>query len=226
VFNRETTGVTLNWNSIPQEILLKINVMLEELKRYDLNTYNHCVRVSQLSRFLAEAAELSEHEILLAQFSGLLHDVGKMKIPIEILNKPGKLKDDEYALVKKHALFSAELLEPFEDSPFFREVQLSVLHHHERVDGKGYPLGLETEQIPYTSRLILIVDTVDAMGQNRAYRKGLPVDVIHRELEKFSGTQFDAELVSIFVAAHKKLLNTQEGERAPVITLPRTSKVA
>lgn len=214
----------MTWSAIPQELLSKVNEILDELKAYDIATYNHCVRVSQLCRFLAAAAELSEYESLQAQFAGLLHDVGKMKIPLEILNKPGKLNDKEYELVKKHSVLSAELIEPLEDSQFFREVQLAVLHHHERVDGKGYPFELEGEQIPYISRLILIVDTVDAMTQNRAYRKGLSMDVVYRELEKFSGTQFDGELVHIFIKAHKELM--AQDQPAEVITLPRKIKAA
>lgn len=204
--------------------MLKVNEILEDLKKYDVETYRHCLRVSQLCRFLADASQLSEYEKLQAQFAGLLHDVGKMKIPLEVLNKPGKLTDDEYQLVKKHSLFSAELLDPLEESQFFREVQLAVLHHHERVDGKGYPFNLEGEQIPYISRLILIVDTVDAMTQNRAYRKGLPMPVVYQELEKFAGTQFDTELVQIFITAYKKLEQQKEG--AQVITLPIGIKAA
>jgi len=217
-------GVDMTWSSIPQHLLAKVNDILEELKAYDMSTYNHCVRVSHLSRFLAGAAELSEYEKLLAQFSGLLHDVGKMKIPIEVLNKPGKLTREEYELMQKHSLFSAELIEPLEESQFFREVQLSVLHHHERVDGLGYPLNLEDEQIPYTSRLILIADTVDAMTETRAYRKGLPMPVVYQELEKFAGTQFDKELAMIFIAHHKKLMSQEKS--AQVITMPIGIKAA
>ena len=214
----------MSWNTIPQHLLVKVNAILEDLKNHDLATYEHCVRVSQLCRFLAEAAHLSEEEKLQAQIAGLLHDVGKLKIPLEVLNKPGKLNDEEYALMKKHSLFSAEMLEPLEESPFFREIQLAVLHHHERVDGLGYPLQLDGEQIPYISRLILIVDTVDAMTQNRAYRKGLSMDVVYQELEKYAGTQFDAELVKVFITAYKKLL--AEDQTSPVIELTRGVKAA
>lgn len=203
--------------------MLKVNEILETLKRYDLETYHHCVRVSQLCRFLASAAELSEEEKLKAQFSGLLHDVGKMKIPLNVLNKPGKLTDDEYKLMKKHAIFSAELLDPLEESDFFREIRLNVLHHHERVDGKGYPFELDGEQVPYISRLILIVDTVDAMTQTRAYRKGLPMPVVYKELDKFSGSQFDGELVEVFIKSYQKLL---EKDTKPIISLPTKPKAA
>ncbi len=204
--------------------MLQVNQILEALKKYDIATYQHCVRVSQLCRFLADAAQLPEEDQLKAQFSGLLHDVGKMKIPQNVLNKPGKLTDDEYDLMKRHAIFSAELIAPLEESQFFREVRLNVLHHHERVDGQGYPFELDGEQVPYISRLILIVDTVDAMTQTRAYRKGLPMHVVYKELDKFSGSQFDGELVEVFTKAYQKLLEDQK--RSRIISLPTKSKQA
>ncbi len=200
----------MTWRSIPEELLLKVNQILVDLKSYDEATLQHCLRVSYLSRFLADAAGMTSDEILQAQFAGLLHDIGKMKIPIEVLNKPGKLTDEEYHLVKRHSIFSAELLEPLVEDSFFRDIQLLVLHHHERVDGLGYPFNLQGEEIPYISRLILIVDTVDAMTHKRAYRKGLPLSVVYQELEKFAGTQFDAELVAIFIEAHKKLMDSNQ----------------
>lgn len=211
------------WSSIPQPLLIQVNEILEKLKSHDLETYNHCVRVSELCVFIGEAAGLSDYEKLLAKFAGLLHDVGKSKIPLSVLNKPGKLTDEEYELMKKHSLFSAEMLEPLEASEFFRDVQVAVLHHHERVDGKGYPLKLEGEQIPHISRLILIADTVDAMTQTRAYRKGLPMPVVYKELRKFAGSQFDEEFVNIFIAAHKKM--GKEKGKEP-IQFPGHSKAA
>ena len=214
----------MTWKSIPQDLLEIVNEILNELKEHDEATYEHCLRVSHLCTFLAEAAGLSETEKLKAQFAGLLHDVGKAKIPLSILNKPGKLTEEEYQFMQKHSILSAEMLEPLEHSPFFRQVQLAVLHHHERIDGKGYPLKLEDEQIPYISRLILIVDTVDAMTQTRAYRKGLPMDVVYKELKKFAGLQFDAELVNIFISAHQALESSDP--MAEVIPLPQRIKVA
>ena len=203
--------------------MLQVNEILENLRKHDQETYHHCIRVSQLCRFLASAADLPEEDKLMAQFSGLLHDVGKMKIPLNVLNKPGKLNDDEYNLMKRHAIFSAEMLDPLEESEFFREIRLNVLHHHERVDGRGYPLELDGEQVPYISRLILIVDTVDAMTQTRAYRKGLPMNVVYKELDKFSGSQFDGELVEIFIKSYQKLLAK---EIKPIISLPTKTKQA
>ncbi|MCB0378693.1 MAG: HD domain-containing protein [Bdellovibrionales bacterium] len=204
--------MSLSWGSLPQKFLDEVTRIMQELEIYDKGVHDHCVRVSHMSRFLAEAMQLSSYDQLVAQFAGLLHDAGKMKTPLNIVNKPSKLTDEEYDVIRRHPIASAELLEPLEKSSFFREVQVAVLHHHERVDGLGYPFGLSGEQIPFISRLILVVDTVDAMTETRPYRKGLPVEVAYQELIKFSGKQFDSELVKVFIAAHRK---TEMEQMAP-----------
>jgi len=195
----------MNWGFIPQDEMVMVNQLLDDLKTHDEATYSHCLRVSQLCRFLAEAAGLSPEQQTLAQFAGLLHDVGKTQTNGAVLNKPARLNDNEFREMKQHPVASAELLEPLAENPFFRDVQSAVLHHHERVDGNGYPNALLGDQIPLISRLILIVDTVDAMTQDRPYRKGLPMEVAYRELERCAGTQFDAEFTEIFIAAHRQL---------------------
>lgn len=216
--------MSLSWGALPQDLLNQVNEIMTKLKEHDVGVHDHCVRVSQLCRFLAEAADLSPYDQLVAQFAGLLHDAGKMTVDQDIINKPSRLDENEYMAMKDHAIASAELLEPLEDSSFFREVQVAVLHHHERMDGNGYPFGLEGEQIPYISRLILVVDTYDAMTETRAYRKGLPVEVAYAELEKCSGTQFDEELAQIFVAAHKELMASED--KGQLINLPRKIRAA
>ena len=208
----------MNWKQLPQSSLYEINRILADLKAHDESTFQHCQRVGCMSAFLAKTAGLPSEEQLLAHVAGLLHDVGKSLIPLEVLNKPGPLTKEEYDLMKNHALFSAELIEPLAQDEFFKEVQQAVLHHHERVDGKGYPFALEDFEIPYTSKIILIVDTVDAMTRSRAYRKGLPLSVVYRELEKFSGQQFDADLVQLFIPAHQEMLKRdQSGVILPIV---------
>ncbi len=214
----------MSWKIISQDKFIKINTILSQLKSHDVATHDHCVRVSHLCRFLAEALELTEEEKLQAQISGLLHDVGKMKIPLHVLNKPGKLDEKEYRLVKSHAELSSDMVLPLVDDDFFKTVQMAILHHHERVDGLGYPFSLKGEEIPFLSRLILIVDTVDAMTEDRAYRKGLSIDVVYQELEKFSGTQFDSDIVPIFIEAHRKLVTVQP--KSSVFEISRHKKVA
>ncbi len=214
----------MSWKLISQETMMQINSILTQVKAHDLSTHDHCVRVSHLCRFLADALELTAEEKLQAQIAGLLHDVGKMKIPIPILNKPGRLTEEEYQLVQKHAEFSSELIAPLVKDDFFKTIQLSVLHHHERVDGIGYPMNLKGEEIPFLSRLILIVDTVDAMTESRPYRKGLPISVVYQELEKFAGQQFDEDIVPLFIEAHQKLNHAQPV--ASVLELKRSKKAA
>lgn len=133
----------------------------------------------------------------------MLHDVGKMGVGVAITHKPGKLTDVEYTKMQDHPVFSEEIVKPLIQHEFFRQVVPAVRGHHERVDGKGYPDKLCGEEIPLVSRVILIVDTLDAMGQDRAYRKGMPLDQIYKEIEKFSGTQFDKALAKIFLESHK-----------------------
>ncbi len=214
----------MNWKQLPQSSLYEMNQILSHLKAHDESTFQHCQRVGEMSSFLAKVAGLPSEEQLLAHVAGLLHDVGKSLIPLEVLNKPGPLTNDEYELMKNHALFSAELIEPLATDEFFKEVQQAVLHHHERVDGKGYPFALENFEIPYIAKIILIVDTVDAMTRSRAYRKGLPLSVVYRELEKFSGQQFDADLVQLFIPAHQELMS--RGQTGVILPLFKRAKAA
>lgn len=176
---------------------------MEALKKSDPETYFHCLRVGEYSRLLAKSAGLSEYQQKVAEFSGMLHDVGKMGVGVAITHKPGKLTDVEYTKMQDHPVFSEEIVKPLIQHEFFRQVVPAVRGHHERVDGKGYPDKLCGEEIPLVSRVILIVDTLDAMGQDRAYRKGMPLDQIYKEIEKFSGTQFDKALAKIFLESHK-----------------------
>jgi HD-GYP domain-containing protein (c-di-GMP phosphodiesterase class II) len=146
---------------------------------------------------------LSEYEQLVAEFSGLLHDIGKMGIDLEVLHKPAKLSDEEYQLVMSHPVLSERILAPLNVHPFFKQIAPAVRGHHERVDGRGYPDKLQGDQIPLMARVVLVVDTLDAMSQERSYRKGMPIDLVYKELERCAGTQFDSKMVKVFVESHK-----------------------
>lgn len=216
----------MSWKKLDQRKWNEINQLMLALKNHDQETFEHCLRVSQLSQFLAMNLELSSEEILQARLAGLLHDVGKMMIPLEVLNKPGKLDDKEYELMQKHADFSGELMDPLVDSPFLQEIQNAVIYHHERVDGKGYPLQLQGEQVPFLSRVILVVDTVDAMTQTRAYRKGLALPVVYQELEKYAGQQFDEDIVPVFIESYKRLIQKPSQAVLLDLSLGRKKKAA
>lgn len=200
--NNETPKIQ-QWGDVPEWAYSATRSILEALKKVDPETYHHCVRVGEYSRLLAKAAGLNEYEQKIAEFSGLLHDVGKMGISQEIVHKPGKLDEHEYLTMKNHSVYSEEIVRPLEKHLFFKQVNPCVRAHHERVDGQGYPDKLAGEEIPVISRVILIVDTMDAMGQDRAYRKGLPIERIYNEIKKFAGTQFDASLARIFLESHQ-----------------------
>lgn len=197
------TNLNLVWGDIPSWGYSAVGSILESLKKVDPETFHHCLRVGEYSRLLARSAGLSEFQQKVAEFAGILHDVGKIGISLDITHKPGKLTNEEYEVMKDHAEFSEDIIKPLTVHEFFREIQPAVRGHHERVDGKGYPDKLHGEDIPLISRVILIVDTLDAMGETRAYRKGLPIDMIYKELQKYAGTQFDQALVKIFLESHK-----------------------
>ena len=187
------------WEDFPlwaNELIVQI---LEDLREKYPATYAHCCRVGKASGALAKAAGLSKEEQIKLQYAGLFHDVGKYEVPDSVLNKPGKLDDKEYSLMKRHPEISADLIEPLAKLHFFEKILPGVLHHHERIDGLGYPFGLEGDKIPIEARIILIVDTFDAMTSDRAYRKGLPDEVAFKEIKKCSGSQFDTHLAKIFL---------------------------
>lgn len=176
---------------------------MEVVRMNNEQVFQHCYRVGVGASFLAKAAGLSENDQLIAEFSGLLHDIGKVGIPDSILMKPSKLTDEEYSIMKTHSEKSVEILKPFAEEQFFKVLIPIILSHHERFDGRGYPHGVKGEDIPLISRLLAIVDTYDAMANCRPYRKGLSDEVIYQELRTFSGIQFDPKLVQIFTEAHR-----------------------
>jgi HD-GYP domain-containing protein (c-di-GMP phosphodiesterase class II) len=142
---------------------------------------------------------LSEFEQAVLEYAGLFHDVGKVGVPDSILLKPARLTTQELEVMKSHPELSVQVLEPLTNIPFFRFLIPGVKYHHEKVDGSGYPHGLQGEKIPMTARVVAIVDTVDAMTQSRTYRKALSMDVVKRELIDFSGSQFDGNMVKIYL---------------------------
>lgn len=223
MFSKRVQSPLLANGDIPDWAYSAVESILTSLKMQDPETYSHCLRVGEHARKLAKFMSLNEYQQRVAQFSGLLHDVGKMGVDAAITHKPGKLDPHEYEQMKSHSVLSEEIIRPLCNHDFFQQILPAVRGHHERVDGQGYPDKLHGEDIPVISRVILIVDTLDAMGQDRAYRKGLPIEVIYKELEKYAGTQFDAGLVRLFLQAHPYW----DQERMDVETLRRvTSKAA
>ena len=158
----------------------------------DTETQGHSRRVALYSRRLAEELGVSGQEAIDIQRGALLHDIGKIGVSDTILLKPGKLTEEEWVEMRKHAEFGFKILE---NIPFLGNARHVVRQHHERFDGKGYPQGLKGKEIILGARIFAIIDTYDAMTSDRPYRKGLPHDVAIDEIKKNSGTQFDPDVV-------------------------------
>lgn len=200
------------WGDIPDWAYDSVRSLLEALKTVEPSTYHHCLRVGEYSRKLALAMGMNEFEQKVAEFSGMLHDIGKIGIDRNILMKPGKLDAHELDIMQSHSIVSEQIIKPFATHPFFKQILPVVRGHHERLDGQGYPDKLMGDEIPLTSRVILVVDTYDAMSVDRIYRKGLSDEIIYAELKRCSGTQFEPELVKIFLAIHASWKTQQSDE--------------
>ncbi|MBR1642302.1 MAG: response regulator [Butyrivibrio sp.] len=162
----------------------------------DTYTNGHSMRVADYSAEIARRAGYDVSALQRIYITGLLHDVGKIGIPDAIINKNGKLDDEEYAIIKTHPEKGAAILSNIQDMP---ELSIGARWHHERFDGKGYPEGLMGEDIPEMARIIAVADAYDAMTSNRSYRKGLPQEVVRAEIEKGRGTQFDPIFAEIML---------------------------
>lgn len=160
-------------------------------------TEHHCGRVADRALILARLAGLSQEEVEAVGYGAVLHDVGKIGIAEAVLTKPGRLTDDERVEMQRHPLIGAEILQPLR---LGRTVGPVVRGHHERWDGSGYPDGLRGEAIPVGARIVAVVDAHDAMTHDRPYRARLSDDEARAELTRHRGSQFDPELVDLFLA--------------------------
>lgn len=191
------------YENIQKVYLSTIEVLATAIDAKDPYTQGHSRRVTQYSVAIAEELNLSPKEVESIRYAGLLHDVGKIGIKDSIIRKPGRLTDEEYAIIKKHPAIGAKILRPVD---FLADKIPGVLHHHEYYDGRGYPEHLTGENIPLAGRIICVADAFDAMTTNRPYRKGLTVKTAVGELQKFSGKQFDPVCVEAFMRAFDRKL--------------------
>ena len=164
----------------------------------DHNTFisEHSMHTSQLAVLLGNELNLSDSELEELRLAALYHDIGKTKIPVEIINKPGPLNDQEWQIMKRHTLYSYHLLLKYFPNS---KIPDYAKHHHERMDGKGYPDGLKGYQIPKLSRILSVVDAYEAMTSDRPYKKALTKLEAITELQKHAGKQFDETIVNVFI---------------------------
>jgi HD-GYP domain-containing protein (c-di-GMP phosphodiesterase class II) len=171
-----------------------IEGLAQAIDKMDRYTAGHSERVATYAMYLAMRLGLSPEQVEIVRQSALMHDIGKLGCVLN-LNKPGKLSQDEYEAFKKHPGYGRDILEPIK---FLHPLIPGVHLHHERWDGRGYPLGLKGPDVPLMARIIAIADTYDAMTSDRAYRRALPHEVAVTEIERCSGTQFDPEVANVF----------------------------
>ena len=187
-----------------------IQALMRCLEERDAYTHGHSLRVMEYSLLIGRSANLPESDLRNLELAAMFHDMGKIGIADCVLLKPARLNDQEEEVIQKHPVKSAEIIGIIDE---FKNIVSGIRHHHERIDGLGYPDSLSGKGIPLLSRIILVGDTFDAMTSTRPYRKALPIEVAYEELERFSGTQFDAEFVKIFLREHKKLMTPAKPEK-------------
>lgn len=183
------------------DIITSIKTLISVINAKDRYTYGHVERVVVYSRLLADKLGLSEEDKKTLIFGAYMHDVGKMGISEEILNKKMPLTQEEWELLKQHPVNGVEIIKPVDS---LREIAPLILHHHERFDGNGYPNNLKGEGIPYLVRILTVVDCFDAMTSNRPYSNRKTYEEAYEELRRCSGTQFDATIANAFIEVIKE----------------------
>jgi len=186
----------------PEVLLQALRAIISTLEEKDSYTHGHSIRVAEYAVYLADEVGLSEVEIREVELCALLHDIGKIGIPDNVLLKPARLTRAEFEIMKSHPVRSARILEKISA---LRNLIPGIQYHHERFDGLGYPEGLKGEHIPLYARIILIADTYDAMTSTRPYRLALDKSIAFEELRKCAGTQFDPVLVEAFIRVVSQL---------------------
>jgi len=180
-------------NSFTKELITSIIKILE---MYDIYTKGHSENVAEIASAIAREMKLSNKTIRNTYWAGLVHDIGKLLVPLDIINKKGRLTDQEFELVKKHPVWGSEA---FSNSKFLGSISEFILYHHERWDGRGYPKGLKENEIPLVSQIIGVADAWDAMLSKRAYRNPLSVEAALSELQKNKSSQFSPRVVEVFI---------------------------
>src|ERR1700721_4493554 len=196
----DVTGLVLRIKELEEQhlafrhsLVCPFNQMLD-LK--DINTGVHSTRLAEWALRVARKMEIPEERMYQVEVAALLHDIGKIGVPDAVLKKAGPLTSEERALINRHPEYSWSILRLF---PGLEEASLYALHHHESMDGGGYPAGIQGNDIPLVSRIICVIDAFDAMVSNRCYRQGLPHSEAIARLLRSSETQFDREIVQAFI---------------------------
>lgn len=212
-------------NSITNDLMKAIQdndaiaVDINALKTSDEYTFKHSVDVATMSMIIAKEQGLKKDDIYRIGIAGLLHDMGKSKIPLEILNKPARLNDDEFAVMKQHSVLGYEILN--EKNEFPASISLSVLQHHEKMNGKGYPFGVSSDKITPYAKILSVSDVYDALVTERPYKKSFSqrtaVEMIMSMTEELDITAMRSFLRSIILYPVDSTVQLSNGEEARVV---------
>lgn len=186
--------------------------LCQAVETKDLYTRGHSERVSRASAMIAQEIGMRAERIEAIRYAGMLHDIGKLGVPTKVLQKEGGLTEEEYAAIQLHPMRGLEIVR---EIGFLDEALAGIMHHHERIDGRGYPLGLAGDEIPEFARVIGVADAFDSMTSTRSYRRARSVEEAVQELRKCSGAQFDPAIVEAFLAALSR-----EGWQPPAPVVP------
>lgn len=182
-------------NSLENATVQLMSSLQNAMEEKDYYTAGHTMRVTEYALMLAMAMGLSENDIITLKRAAQFHDIGKLVIDLSCIQKPGKLTDEEWLLIRKHPSVGANIIQPL---GFMKREQFIIRHHHERIDGKGYPDGLNGDQLDDLTKIIIVVDSYDAMTSRRNYRKNMTMEQAVEELYRCSGTQFEPKIVECF----------------------------
>ncbi|MFV9511093.1 HD domain-containing phosphohydrolase [Tepidibacillus sp. LV47] len=200
-FNQMLHALKLREDRLYQRRLDLIRTTVELLELNDPYTAGHSYRVYEYSSLIASKLGLPKDQIRDIETAAILHDIGKIGISLDILNKPGKLNPNEYKCIKQHPVIGAKVLERIDQ---FDRVKNAILHHHERFDGNGYPSMFKDEEIPIEARIISVADAFDAMTSNRPYRRGMSMEQAYHIIKEESGKQFDPLVVEAFTRVYNQ----------------------
>ncbi|MDP4145179.1 MAG: HD domain-containing protein [Bacillota bacterium] len=200
--NKQLQSLNVEIENTQKEIVFTLGEVAEARSK---ETGNHVKRVAEYSYILAKALGLSTNEAELIKVASPMHDIGKLAIPDNILNKPGKLTSDEFELMKAHSNIGYDLLKN-SNRQIFRSAAIIALQHHEKFNGKGYPHGLKGEEIHVYGRITAVADVFDALGSDRVYKKAWELDRILNLFKEERGDHFDPKLVDVFFKNIDKIL--------------------
>lgn len=195
--NRELTEEKQRLTTLTKQAIMALSNAVEMNDKY---TKGHSMRVAEYSFMLGRKLDLSEAELEELYYAGLLHDVGKIGIDTKIINKDGRLTDEEFEVLRTHPMKGHLLLSEMSKSIQFKNLAVGARWHHERIDGRGYPDGLPGDKIPLFARIISVADSYDAMTSMRSYRSTMPQNLVRAEIEKGLGTQFDEKIGRLMIA--------------------------